>query len=204
MSTPAVALCNEALRMLGDATIQSFDDDSDLAESCNQLFPTTVAALLASYPWRFTMAKVRLARDVVAPLNQWRYQHALPPDRIGITRLSPSGEIGAGLLAAYEIFENRVFSDQPDIWCDYQRNVDPALWPPMFRQMARYGLAADLAVAVTGSASLAQAMRLVAYGTPQDGGNGGLMAAARRLDAQQQPPQAVTDFPLITARFGGL
>jgi hypothetical protein len=29
------------------------------------------------------------------------------------------------------------------------------------------------------------------------------MATARRVDAQQQPPQAITDFPLITARFGG-
>jgi hypothetical protein len=186
--------------MLGDATISSFDDESDLAESCARLYPTTIAALLAGDPWRFTLHKQRLARLADAPLNEWTHAHALPADRLTIREISASGAIGARPLHRYEIFEARVFSDEPDLWCDYQRNVDPADWPPTFRALARHALAADLAVAVTGSASLAAEMRRVAFGGAGD--NGGLIAKARRVDSQQQPPQAITEFPLITARFG--
>jgi hypothetical protein len=203
MTTTAVALCNEALRLLGDATINSFDDETDLAETCNQLYPTTVQALLAGHPWRFTMRKVQLSRDADAPLNEWRYKHALPSNRLTVRQMFNSGRVGAPPLLAYEIFENRVFSDQIDLWCDFQVETDPATWPPTFRHLARTVLAADMAVAVTGSVNLAAAMRVVAYGSPSEGGNGGLMAVARRLDAQQQPPQVLTDFPLISARFGG-
>lgn len=200
MTTAAVALCNEALLMLGDTTITSFDDQSDLAESCARLYTTTVAGLLAEHPWRFTLGKVRLARLAEPPLNEWTHAHALPADRLTIREISASGAVGARPLHAYEIFEGRVFSDQADLWCDYQRNVDPANWPPVFRALARHALAADLAVPVTGSASLAAEMRRVAFGPSGD--NGGILAKARRVDSQQQPPQAITEFPLITARFG--
>ena len=199
----AVAVCNEALRLLGDATISGFDDDSDLAESCAQIYQTTIDGLLASYPWRFTLAKARLARVVEAPLNEWRVAHALPTDRLAIRQLFASGGIGAPPLLDYELFETRVFSNQEDLWCDYQRRVDAPFWPAAFRALARHALAADLAVTVTSSAGQAAEMRAVAFGPPGFGGQGGLMATARRVDAQQQPPQAITDFPLITARFGG-
>jgi hypothetical protein len=202
MTTPAVALCNEALRMLGDATITSFDDDTDLAVTCQQLYATTVRGLLASYPWRFTLAKVQLARLADAPVNEWRYAHALPPDRLGIRQMFAAGTVGAGPLLEYELFDSRAFSNQPDLWCDYQREIDPANWPAAFRAMARHALASDMAVSVTASASMAQYHRQVAFGTPSEGGNGGLLAAARRVDGQQQPPQAIGDFPLIAARFG--
>lgn len=203
MTTAAVALCNEALRLLGEAAIASFDDGTDMAETCATLHDSTIRALLAGHPWRFTMAKVQLARLVEAPLNEWRCAHALPPDRLQLRQVFTSGAVGATPLLAYEVFEGRLFSNHDDLWCDYQRVAEPASWPAPFRHLARYALAADLAVPVTASASMAQAMRQVAFGAPSERGNGGLMAAARLADSQQQPPQAITDFPLIAARFGG-
>jgi hypothetical protein len=203
MTTPAVALCNEALRLLGEAAITGFDDGTDMAQSCATLYDSTIQALLAGYPWRFTMAKVQLAKLAEAPLNEWRSAHALPPDRLVLRQVFTSNAVGAPPLLAYEIFEGRLFSNFDELWCDYQRDADPATWPAPFRQLARYALAADLAVPVTASVGMAQAMRQVAFGAPSERGNGGLMAAARLADSQQQPPQAITDFPLIAARFGG-
>lgn len=204
MTASAVDLCNQALRLLGDATISSFEEGTELAETCNQLYADTVRALLAAHPWRFTLVKAQLARLAEAPLNEWTYAHALPSDRLALRELFTSGKVGARTLTAYELFESRVFSDQADIWCDYQRETDPATWPAPFRNLARHALAADFAVAVTGSAAMADSFRLIAYGTPAQGGNGGLLAQARRLDSVQQPPQAVRDFPLIAARLGGV
>lgn len=96
-----------------------------------------------------------------------------------------------------------MFSNTPDLWADIQRDSDPASWPPMFHKLAVHALASDLAIAVTGSATLSDIHRRIAFGTPQEGGEGGLARQVRRLDSQQQPPQRITDYPLLAARMGG-
>jgi hypothetical protein len=189
-----LALCNEALHRIGEAPLQSLDDGSDIAASCLALYDTTINALLASHPWRRTMHKVQLSRLTDAPLTEWTYQHALPADLIALRQVVTSAAIGAPPLLEYEMFEGRILSHAPDLWCDYQRQTPPATWPPGLRRAARLTLAADLAMAVTGSVNLADALRREAEAAA---------AEARRLDSQQQPPQAITDFPLLAARFGG-
>lgn len=199
----ALPLTNAALRLLGEASLTSFGEGTDLAESCNAVYGPTVLALQAGYPWRFTLVKRRLARLSEAPLGEWAYAHALPPDSMNLRALFPSAA-ARRTVDAYEIFEtNRVFSNTPDLWADIQRDSDPASWPPMFHKLAVHALASDLAVAVTGSATLSDVHRRIAFGTPQEGGEGGLSRQVRRLDSQQQPPQQVTDFPLLAARMGG-
>lgn len=203
MGASDVELCNAALKLLGSESLTSFEEGSDLAETCSALYADTIRALQASYPWRFTLAKQQLSRLADPPANEWTYQHALPPDRLLLRQLFPSSAVGAPPVGDYEIFGARVFSDQPDLWADYQVATDPATWPPYFRDVARHALAAALAVPVTESTDRADYYARRAFGTPGEGGMGGLMGMARRLDAQQQPPQRIEDFPLIAARFGG-
>lgn len=203
MTTPRIELCNQALRLIGAETITSFDEQSDLAQTCSILFDDTILALQAVYPWRFSLAKQQLSRLTDAPLNEWTYAHALPPDRLTLRQIFATASAGALPVAAYEVFGTRVLSDHPDLWADYQVATDPATWPPYFRNLARHALAAVLAVPVAESADRAELYDRLAYGTPAEGRVGGLMGQARRLDSQQQPPQALVDFPLITARLGG-
>jgi len=203
MTAAAVVLCNQALRLLGDAAIASFDDGTDLAATCSTLYPDTVRGLLQSYPWRWTLAKVRLARLADRPVNEWTYQHALPPDRLVLRQLFPGDAEHLPPVADYEIFGDNVLTDCPDVWADYQRETDPETWPPAFRLLMRYALAAELAVPVTSSTSAADYWRGQAYGTPGEARSGGQMRVCRQLDSQQQPPQRIEDFPLIRARFGG-
>lgn len=202
MSTSAVTLCNVALKLLGADSLTSFDEGTDLAESCNTIYPSTVRALQASHPWRFTLTKLQLSRLAEPPLNEWRHAHALPPGMLILRQLFASGAVGQPPLTAYELFDGRAYSDQPELWADYQVERDPAIWPPYFTTLAEYALAAALALAVTESTERADYFRRLAFGTPQDAGNGGLMRDARRLDSTQQPAQALHDFPLIAARLG--
>ena len=197
----ALPLVNAALRLLGEASLTSFGEGSELAESCNQIYGPTVLALQASYPWRHTLAKRRLSRLADAPLNEWAYAHALPPDYMVLRALFASPHTH-NTVDAYELFDGRVYADVPDLWADIQRDTDPAAWPPGFHKLAVHALASDLAVAVSGSTSLADYHRRIAFGTPQEGGEGGLSRQLRRIDAQQQPPQQVTDWPLLAARLG--
>jgi hypothetical protein len=204
MSSSAVSLCNQALRLLGEAAISSFDEGSDLAATCNTLWQDTTRGLLAAYPWRFTLRKAQLSRRAEAPANEWPYAHALPPGMLVLRQLFNTASPGGSPVLEYERFGDDVYSRQVALWADYQVETDPGTWPPAFVLLARYALAADFAMAVTGSATSAQLWFARAYGTPGENLNGGQMAVARRLDAQQQPPQAITDFPLLAARRGGL
>lgn len=202
MSSPAVALCNQALRLLGEGSITSFTEGTELANTCATLWQDTTRALLASYPWRFTLRKAQLSRLADAPINEWPYAHQLPPGHLVLRQIFATAAYGARPLLDYERFEDLVLSRQPALWADYQAEVDPALWPPAFTLLARYALAADFAVAVAGSMTAAEWWDKKAFGSPSEARMGGQMGVARRLDAQQQPPQAITDFPLIQARHG--
>lgn len=202
MSTSAVTLCNVALKLLGADSLTSFDEGTDLAESCSTIYPSTVRALQASHPWRFTLRKLQLSRLAEPPLNEWRHAHTLPPDMLLLRQLFASGAVMQAPVADYELFDGRVYSNQPDLWADYQVERDPATWPPYFTTLAEYALAAALALAVTESTDRAEYFRRLAFGAPQEAGTGGLAREARRLDSAQQPPQALHDFPLIAARVG--
>lgn len=195
-----IQLTNQALRMLGEYGVTSFDEGSDLAQSCNQIVPTTLRALLTAYPWRFTMRKVQLARLADAPLTEWSYQHAMPTDNIFIRAVRPSAF--AEPADAWEIFENRILSNHQTLYCDYQVEIDSAAWPAWFTNLARHALASDLAVAVGAGNTLGEFFQRRAFGSPMENGAGGLMRQARNLDSQQQTPQRLGITPLISARWG--
>jgi hypothetical protein len=204
MSTVAeLTLANSALRLLGEFGVAALDEGTDLAETIQLIQQDTVRALLAEHPWRFTMRKVRLVRLADPPINEWAQAHALPPDRLTIRAMRPSAGAGDQPVRDYEIFDNRVYSQIEDLWCDYQVAVDPGAWPPYFTNLARNALASDFAVAVGAGSSAAELFYRRAYGMPSEGRNGGLMQVARKIDSQQQPPQQLTDYPLLAARFGG-
>lgn len=199
-----VALVNAALALLGAGRIASFDDTTILDGGLAPIYDTTVAALLASYPWRFTLRKGQLSRLTAAPANEWTYQHDLPADMLVLRALFPSATARSeDVVRDYEVFENRVLSDQSELWADYQVAKPPEAWPPLFYKMATHALASDLAQPVSGSSSLAEEHLLKAFGTPSERGTGGYAGQARRADAQQQPPQRTRRFLLVEARFGG-
>lgn len=199
-----VKLANAALALLAEEEIVSFSEPADLAGKVTAIYPATVRGLLASHPWRFTLAKQALSRLTEAPITEWTYQHQLPAEMLVLRALRPSASVGADTVTDYEIFGQVVMSDVADLWADFQRAVAPEYWPAPFYAVARHALASDLAVVTTGSVSLAQHHAQLAYGLPSERGNGGLIRTARLVDAQQQPPQRFRRFPLLEARMGGL
>jgi hypothetical protein len=193
MTASAVSLCNEALRLLGDSAITSFTEGTDLAETCNRLYPTTLNALLAGHPWRFTMAKAQLSQLADPPLTEWRHAFALPPDMLALRHVFPAAEPGAAVLDRYEIEGNRLYADRAPLWADYQRAVEPGNFPPWFTQLARLTLAADFAMAVTNNVSAVELFTMKAQAALRE---------ARHLDSQQQPNAVIHASPLAEARLG--
>lgn len=202
MSAADVDLCNEALRLLGEARIATFEEGTDLASTCDALYRTTIQDLIARHPWRFSLRKLRLAQETAAPDTQWRYAHVIPGECLVLRTIYASSAVGAPPVMDFDRQDGRVLSNCPDLWADYQVATDPTAWPPAFRALARYALAADFAVPVSGSMTAADLYFRRAFGGPAEGGNGGQLGVARMLEAQQQGSTALRDFPLIAARYG--
>lgn len=202
MALPSIQLANEALRLLGEMSLASLDEGTDLAETVNLLQNPLIEHLLTCHPWRFTMRKAQLARLSDVPVNEWQYMHAKPSGALVIRAIYASGAVGAHPLRDFEVFQDRIYANVTDLWADYQVDCDPAAWPAYFYQLARNALAAEFAIPVGASTTAAEFYRAKAYGSPGEAGEGGLMRQAKRQDSMQQPPQAIRDFPLARARFG--
>jgi hypothetical protein len=193
VSATDVRLASEALALLGAQPITAFDDGTDVARICALTYGRTRDALLAGDPWRFTLRKARLARLSVAPIGEWPYAHQLPAELLTLRALFASAGSTAPLLD-YERFEGQVLSRHLDLWADYQVQIPESAWPPVFAQGFVQQLAANLAMPVTDRANVAEYWEAKA---------GRTLARARVVDAQQQPPQEITDWSLIAVRGGG-
>lgn len=62
-----VEICNEAMDLLGAATITSLDENSKEARLCNRRFSTVRDAVLRSHPWNCAITRATLSQDGTPP-----------------------------------------------------------------------------------------------------------------------------------------
>lgn len=190
---------NEALAMLGAQPVMQADEGTELASTLFRIGPSSLAAVLTAHPWACTMRQARLPRRLAPPELGFRYAYALPAEMLAFRGAYAGSHPGAPPIAVWRIQGEELLCDAEEVWAEFQAEPPLARWPPHLRHFARAALAADLALNITGSNSDAQLMTQRAWGL----GEQSLLAQARRVEAQQQPHMAMTDFPLIAARHGG-
>ncbi len=199
-SLTSVKLCNRALLRLGEPAIESFEG-SDLGSTCEEIYADVIGSILAEHPWRFTMAKKRLAQLSTAPANEWRYAYQLPSDmNQGPYTVFSSEETSAHPVADWEIFGDTLMTDHELIVIDYQKAVSESLFPEWFGHLVVLALAAALAPIVTDSSSIAQEYFQRAYGSPGQNRRGGYFGTAVQIDSASNPNDALIANDLIIAR----
>lgn len=193
-------LCTQATALLGLGEVQSFS--TGLGVIAGRLYDTVVLSLIESYPWNF--AKVysgSLTRLSAAPESNWLYQYALPTNLDGIvwalfdddgTELRPNKD--------WERVGNVIMTNLTAVWIRHAAVPEIAKMPKYFHQLAVYALAATFAQPMKESAELASDLRAVAFGTPEQGGKGGLWAMATAADARGTPSTVQRDNPFIDCR----
>ena len=62
-----VDICNEAMDLLGTATIISLTQNSKEARLCNRRFDTVRDAVLRAHPWNCAIVRQQLAKNTTAP-----------------------------------------------------------------------------------------------------------------------------------------
>jgi hypothetical protein len=139
--------------------------------------------------------------------SMYRFSHRnayqLPTDRIAAPRALYGDNDMRQPFTDYDIEGDFLLTDREQVWCAYQRRTNPARWPGDFRECFTIAVMAELALSVREDRPLHDRLFAKAFGTPGQGGIGGLFATAMENDSQAQPSTIAGGGvnPLIDVRF---
>lgn len=203
-------VASKALARLGEGPISSFDEDTEAAEKVNLLYEETILDLLANYQWQWASKRAILSVDgAEIPKNEWSKAFLLPTirtDRVGNPyRVYRTTALRAPEFFEYELEGRHLLTNADTIVIEYTQRKPESVWPGYFVTLAVEALAATLALPITENASKEEWHTVKAFGTPAEGGEGGLFGRAMRADAMGEPMRGLLDEtdPMAEARFGG-
>lgn len=186
--TSSIDISSNALLLVGDNPINSFDEPGNGAQVAKAIYPVTKQRLLSEHPWSFALKQQRLNRLSQTPDDKTNYQYAfqLPTDMIRIWNTQEHAE--------YIIIGNLLYSNLQSILCTYIFDVEETNLPPHFIKSLEYSLASDFAIAITEDQNKAALYEQKS----RDAIN-----QAMAIDSQNRPQTGIIDAPLIDVRHGG-
>lgn len=184
----SIDISSNALLLIGDNPISSFDDPGAGAQVAAAIYPETKKRLLSQHPWSFATKQQRLNRLSQAPdrLTNYLYAFQLPTDLIRIWNIQGHSD--------YMLVGNLLYSNQKQLLCTYIFDVDEVNLPPHFVKSLEYSLASDFAIAVTEDNT-----RAGLYEQKYKS----LISEAMAIDSQGRPQVGIIDSPLLDVRHGG-
>lgn len=189
--TTAVSICSQALLMLGDKPIASFDDNTDRALVASNLYPVVRNYLLRVHPWNCATKRIVLSPDTTAPVFGYAYRFRQPDDWI---RTLQVGQYDAQMID-YRHESGWFLCDEPAFYLRYiWRNEDESTWDALLIHAAVQTMRQVFAYPITSSTSLEELVITVARN---------VLKEARAIDGQDQPAETFGDFPLMASRYGG-
>lgn len=188
--TSSVSICSNALIRLGDKPISSFEDATDAASSCSNLYPAVRDEILRAHPWNCAVKRVLLAPLVEKPAFDFAYQFQLPNDWVRTIQI---GERRCSLN--YTIEGRRILTDAnslPLVYV-YQNNIE-STWDGALIAVMTAAMTAVLAYPITQSASMQQTMEAKFQMT---------FRQAKAVNGQDDEDETLGDFPLLVNRLNG-
>lgn len=194
-----VDICNEAMDLLGAATITALTENSKEARLCNRRFETVRDTVLRSHPWNIAITRASLAKDSDAPAFGFANQFTLPTDPYCLRVLSFWNSNVDSEIAAYDsqvmfkIEGRKVLSDEGTCRITYlARITDTETYDSLLSSTIAHKLAAETAYAITGSTTVSQAMQQL-YEVR--------LREARSIDAMEGVPDKLIADDFINIRF---
>lgn len=151
--TTEVSICNQGLGWLGANLITSLDDESREAQLCKANYQYLRDAVLEAGNWTFATQWFDLAKLNNPPLSEYANSFEIPSEVLrvmfcGLDRRHPT---------TWQREGNAIVTN--DSRCRIQairRIDDPARFSTLFAQALAHRIAADLAIPLTNSRSLAE------------------------------------------------
>lgn len=197
-----IRICSDALLMIGQKAISSFNEGTDASNICERIYPGVKKSTLQSFPWSFTFKKVQLAQTTNTPVNEYKYEYQLPSDRLGtLRRAFNSSAVGARTFSQWTIQGDKLLTNEETVVIDYQYLPTESEMPSYFIQLLKYMMCWHLATPMTDQDAKTQYWQSVAVGSPGENNRGGYFRTAMVIDGQGNTTQAFEDFSLVAVRF---
>jgi hypothetical protein len=184
-----VEICSNALLLLGDAPISSFNEDRDRARLASNLWPMVRNYVLRRHGWNACVKRVILAPDVDTPAFDFAFQFTLPADYMRTLAVGEYGDEDTFKIEAGKLLMDNSICRLRYIW----RNETTATYDDMLVWALTVSMKAVMAYPITKSTSLMQ----VVEDALKD-----VLKQARAVDGQDETPEMLGDSPLLNARFG--
>lgn len=185
-ATP-VSICSNALLMLGEAPLSSFDDDSDRARLAANLWPTARDYVLRRHPWNCAIKRLTLNPDAEAPDSDYARKFTLPGDCLRVLSVGQQYEV-----VDYRIESGKILCDEATLVLRYiWRNENTASWDAGLVWGMTLVMRAVFAYSTTQSASMEQLVETVLRQ---------VLKEARAVDGTEDRPEPMDDNPLMWAR----
>lgn len=192
MSIPnsPVAICSNALLMLGAQTISDFNERTDRARLASNLYDVTRDKLLREHPWNCAVKRVLLAPDVDKPLFDFGYKFTLPADLLRVLSVGGQHE-----RQGYRIEGRHILSNEKSLKLRYIfQNEDVTTYDSDLINLLTLAMAAKMAYAITQSTSMAQ-FRLQEYELA--------LKSAKAVNGLEYPPETMGESNLLWGRLHG-
>lgn len=158
-----VDICNEAMDLLGAATITSLTENSKEARLCNRRFETVRDAVLRAHNWNVAIVRKQLAKDSTSPAFGFTNQFTLPTEPyclrvISLHTSNVDNEISPyDVQSMFKIEGRKVLTDEGTCRIIYiGRITDTEQYDPLLSSTIAYKLASETAYAITGSTTVSQ------------------------------------------------
>lgn len=191
--TTDVSIASNALVMLGDKPIATFEDSTldgqtvTRASVAANLWPSVRDAVIRSHPWNCCIKRVSLLPNSEAPAFDFRYQFDMPGDCL---RVLSMGELGRDV--PYKLEGGKILCDYSPCRLRYLfANTNAATYDSLLVDLLTVTMASRMAYAITQSAALADAMAQRADA---------MARKARAVDGQEDTADPLGDDPLMRAR----
>ncbi|CNG65612.1 hypothetical protein [Yersinia intermedia] len=182
-----ISICSNALLMLGAHPINSFNENTDHARMCSNIWPSVRDDLLRNHPWNCAVSRVSLAPSTTPPAFGYANQFPIPSDCLRI--LSVGAE---GYEIHYQVEGKYILANTNVVALRYIKRIDEGSWDAALIHVAEMTMAAKLAYGVTASASLSAGKADEAvYALRQ----------AKATDGQEEPPEELGGYPTFESRF---
>lgn len=183
-STSKITICTNALIQLGSQPISSFDDGSDNALLCSNLWEQTRDGVLRAHPWNCAIKRVSLAPSAVVPVYGFSFAFDFPPEMLRLLEVDTLGN--------YKVEGRQILADENPILIKYVfRNEDVPSYDALLVEALTAAMKAALAYPITKSTTK-ESETLALYLVR--------LRLARSVDAQEDTPDAIGDSQLLSAR----
>lgn len=190
MASTDIEICSNALVLLGDDPISSFDaNQGKRATVAANLYANTRNATLRMHPWNCSRKRVSLPPTAVKPAYGWSYAFTLPADFMRVVLIGERPEE----KVVYEIENGEILADVAECKLKYiYRNEVVSTWDALLTQAMIAHMAWAMAYPLVKSQALRDGMLAYMEKTLQ---------MARTVNGQEKQSESMGDERLYDSRF---